>query len=65
LTPYDLYVADEAFLCTTAGGIIPIIEADSRRVGCGKPGEITQRVYDRYWERHRGGPDTTPVFTTT
>jgi branched-chain amino acid aminotransferase len=64
LTPYDLYVADEAFLCTTAGGIIPIVDADSRQVGCGEPGEITGRVYDRYWERHRSGPDTTPVFTT-
>ncbi len=24
LTPYDLYAAEEAFLCGTAGGIIPI-----------------------------------------
>ena len=64
LTPFDLYVADEAFLCTTAGGIIPIIEADGRQIGCGTPGEITRRVSDRYWERHQSGPDTTPVYTT-
>jgi branched-chain amino acid aminotransferase len=62
LTPYDLYVADEAFLCTTAGGIIPVVEADGRRVGTGKPGPITMRITDRYWERHLDGPDTTPVF---
>jgi branched-chain amino acid aminotransferase len=62
LTPYDLYVADEAFLCTTAGGIIPIAEADGRRVGTGQPGPVTMRLHDRYWDRHLNGPDTTPVF---
>jgi branched-chain amino acid aminotransferase len=61
LTPYDLYVADEAFLCTTAGGIIPIVAADGRRVGAGTPGPLTRRIADRYWARHRDGPDTTPV----
>lgn len=62
LTPYDLYAADEAFLCTTAGGIIPIVDADGRRIGPGAPGPLTARVDARYWERHRSGPDTTPVF---
>jgi branched-subunit amino acid aminotransferase/4-amino-4-deoxychorismate lyase len=62
LTPYDLYAADEALLCTTAGGIIPIVEADGRRVGAGVPGPQTRRLHDRYWERHEAGPDTTSVF---
>jgi branched-chain amino acid aminotransferase len=62
LTPFDLYTADEAFLCTTAGGIIPIVNVDGRHVGPGHPGEITKRVLDRYWERHLDGPDATPVF---
>jgi branched-chain amino acid aminotransferase len=62
LTPFDLSVADEAFLCTTAGGIIPVVEADGRRVGTGKPGPLTMRITDRYWERHLDGPETTPVF---
>jgi branched-chain amino acid aminotransferase len=62
LTPYDLYVADEAFLCTTAGGIIPIVEADGRRIGAGVPGPITRQIHDRYWRRHVEGPDATPVF---
>jgi branched-chain amino acid aminotransferase len=63
MTPYDLYVADEAFLCTTAGGIIPIINADGRHVGDGRPGELTQRIANRYWDRHLHGPDLTPVFS--
>jgi branched-chain amino acid aminotransferase len=62
LTPYDLYSADEAFFSTTAGGIIPVVEADSRRIGDGIPGPLTRRIHDRYWERHVDGPDTTPVF---
>lgn len=62
LTPYDLYAAEEAFLCGTAGGIIPISEADGRKVGAGKPGPLTMRIHDRYWERHLDGPDTTPVY---
>jgi len=62
LTPYDLYAAEEAFLCGTAGGIIPIAQADGSAVGAGKPGPLTMRIHDRYWERHLDGPDTTPVF---
>jgi branched-chain amino acid aminotransferase len=62
LTPYDLYTADEAFLCSTAGGIYPIAEVDGRRVGTGTLGDLTARLRDRYWERHLGGPDVTRVW---
>lgn len=61
LTPYDLYSADEAFFCSTAGGIMPIIEADGRVVGPGSPGPLTQQIYDRYWAIHEDGPLVTPV----
>jgi len=62
LTPYDLYTAEEAFQCSTAGGIFPIAEADGRMVGSGGLGPLTQRLRERYWERHLSGPDVTPVF---
>ncbi len=62
LTPYDLYTADEAFLCSTAGGIFPVVEVDGRTVGSGSLGSITHRVRKRYWERHLSGPDVTPVL---
>jgi branched-chain amino acid aminotransferase len=62
LTPYDLYTADEAFLCSTAGGTFPVVEVDGRQVGCGRLGSITQRIRERYWERHLRGPDVTPVL---
>jgi branched-chain amino acid aminotransferase len=62
MTPFDLYVADEAFLSTTAGGIIPIVEADGRSVGSGAPGAITRQINERYWARHLEGPDVTAVY---
>ena len=62
LTPFDLYTAEEAFLCSTAGGIFPITSADGRQVGNGAPGPLTRRIKERYWERHLSGPDITPVF---
>jgi branched-chain amino acid aminotransferase len=52
LSPYDLYNADEAFFCTTAGGITPIIAVDRRIVGDGQPGPITRQVAERYWAVH-------------
>jgi branched-chain amino acid aminotransferase len=62
LTPYDLYTADEAFLCSTAGGIFPVVAVDGRQVGCGCLGTLTHRVRERYWQRHISGPDVTPVL---
>jgi branched-chain amino acid aminotransferase len=40
ITGYDLWTADEAFLTSTAGGIVPIVDVDGRRVGMGEPGPI-------------------------
>ena len=51
-TPSQVYNADEAFLSTSAGGLIPIIEVDRRRIGDGKPGPITRRLTDAYWKMH-------------
>lgn len=62
MTPFDLYTAEEAFLCSTAGGIYPIAEADGRQVGAGTLGPIARILRERYWERHVSGPDVTPVF---
>lgn len=62
LTPYDLYNADEVFYSSTAGGIMPVVEVDGRRVGDGRPGPITRRVEQAYWRLHVEGPDATRIF---
>ena len=47
-----LYNADEIFLSTTAGGIMPIVELDGEPVADGKVGRYTAEVWDTYWAAH-------------
>src|SRR5690242_19796589 len=46
LTRDDVYLADEAFFTGTAAEVTPIRELDDRRVGAGRPGQITQRLQE-------------------
>jgi branched-chain amino acid aminotransferase len=62
LTAYDLYAADEVFLTSTAGGIMPLVEIDGRAIGNGKPGPVSQRVHGLYWALRESGRHGTPVF---
>jgi len=48
LTLFDVYTADEAFMTGTAAEVIPIIEADARRIGDGKPGAITRKLMSEF-----------------
>ena len=45
---YDAYTADEIFLTSTAGGLIPVVELDGRRIGDGKPGPIYRKLAEAY-----------------
>jgi len=47
-----LYDADEIFLTSTAGGVMPVAELDARPVGRGGVGEITSRIRQTYWDWH-------------
>lgn len=40
----ELYTADEVFTSGTMGELTPVLEADGRRIGDGRPGEITRRL---------------------
>ena len=48
----DLIGADEAFVTSTAGGIMPLTRADDQAIGTGKPGPVTTRLTSAYWDRH-------------
>ncbi len=48
LTRYELYSAEECFLTGTAAEVVPVVEVDGRRIGTGKPGEITRRLMDGF-----------------
>ena len=58
---YDLYQADEVFLSSTAGGIIPVTEVDHRPIGDGTPGPITKQMQEMYMEMLEKGVYGTPV----
>lgn len=45
---YDLYTADEVFFCSTAGGLLPVVEIDGRTIGDGRPGEVSTHLRDAY-----------------
>jgi len=63
LVPYDIYTADELFLASTAGGIVPVLEVDRRSIGCGKPGPLTKRISDIYFNMLEKGIHGTPFKT--
>jgi branched-chain amino acid aminotransferase len=50
----ELYAADEAFLCGTAVGIVPLIEVDHRPIGEGKIGPISKELRRLYQAVVRG-----------
>ena len=62
LTAEDLHLADEAFLSTTAGGVMPVASVDGQalRHGTG-PGPISLRLRTEYWARREAGWRGTPV----
>src|SRR5438876_6390914 len=60
ITRHDIFVADECFLTGTAAEIIPVVKADGRLIGNGKPGPITARTIARFREITR--ETGTPIF---
>ena len=48
LTRYDLFCADECFLCGTGAEIVPVTKIDGRVIGNGKPGTITKKLVEDY-----------------
>jgi branched-subunit amino acid aminotransferase/4-amino-4-deoxychorismate lyase len=51
--PVDLlYHADEVFMSTTAGGIMPITQLDGQPVGGGQVGPVTRDIWEAYWAAH-------------
>lgn len=48
----ELRRAEEVFLSTSGGGVLPVTRVDHRRVGAGKPGPITRQLVQTYWAWH-------------
>jgi branched-chain amino acid aminotransferase len=61
ITPDELREADEVFISSTAGGVMPIVRIDERTLGNGRPGPLTMRIRALYWGKHEQGWHATPV----
>ena len=61
LAAADLHRADEIFLTSTAGGVMPVATVDDRPVGSGEPGPRTMQLRNAYWGAHRDPRYATPV----
>lgn len=54
----ELYISDEAFLTGTAAEVTPIREVDNRIIGEGKPGVITQKIQQIFFDIVKGNNKT-------
>lgn len=60
LSPSELRAADEVFITSTAGGIMPVTSVDGAPVASGQVGSVTRRLMDLYWHKHDD-----PAWSTT
>ncbi len=61
-TRHDLYTADECFLTGTAAEAIPVVEADGRAIGTGRPGEVTAALIRAF--RARTQTEGTDIYVS-
>ncbi|MBT6093985.1 MAG: branched-chain amino acid transferase [Rhodospirillaceae bacterium] len=60
--PIDaLLQADEAFITSTAGGIMAVRAVDAHTFPAGAPGAVTERLTALYWDKHQDPDWTTSV----
>jgi len=50
----ELYIADEVFMTGTAAHLTPVVEVDRRPVGTGRPGPITSKLSELFYDCIRG-----------
>ena len=61
ITADQLRGADEVFISSSAGGIMPVNRIDGRAVGDGQPGPVTLRLKEMYLALHDDPAYSTPV----
>lgn len=60
---YDAYTADEIFVCSTAGGLLPVCRIDGRTVGNGTPGAAFAQLSTAY-RALVDSPEAGPAYLT-
>ncbi|WFU80536.1 aminotransferase class IV [Bradyrhizobium sp. CIAT3101] len=58
----DIKTADEVFITSTAGGIMPVTRIDDTKIAQGQVGSVTRRLMDLYWQKHADPAWSTAVI---
>jgi branched-chain amino acid aminotransferase len=53
--------ADEVFITSTAGGVMPVTRISDKAIGDGLPGPLTKRLIQAYWKLHDDPDYTTAI----
>ena len=64
ITRDEVYIADEAFFTGSAAEVTPIREVDSRAIGSGGRGPITERLQGLYFDQVQGRRNEHPEWLT-
>ncbi|MCS7098481.1 MAG: branched-chain-amino-acid transaminase [Candidatus Methanomethyliaceae archaeon] len=62
LTVHELFNADEVFFTGTGVEIIPVVEISGRKIGSGKPGEITNIIIEEFRKYVSDPRNGTPIY---
>ncbi len=57
----ELRGAQEVFLSTSGGGVLPVTRVDQAVIGTGVPGPVTRKLVDTYWNWHRDPAYIQPI----
>ena len=57
----ELRGAQEAFLSSSGGGVLPVTQVDGQPVGDGRVGATTKRLVGTYWQWHADPRYSRPV----
>jgi len=61
LSAAELKDADEIFLATTAGGVMPVSRIDGRILGNDRPGPLSAQIRQQFWTKRAAGWHATPI----
>ncbi len=61
ISPLELGAADEVFITSTAGGVMPVTNLNGKAIAAGQVGSLTRRIKDHYWRLHEQQTDRSVV----
>lgn len=57
----ELLAADEVFITSSGGGVMPVTRVNQATIGDGQPGPVTQQLAQTYWAWHQLPKYSTPI----